>query len=530
MGRVWESFRWGALALFAACFAYFLAFFRAPLWQPSVDAAWAVGCVSWAAAFWRRDTPTVPFMRQPYWFYALYVAALVPFGSDWRWAMTGDNLSWPHGGLVMAELGPRSSLLSANGADNVGYLQMTLHNTFMLLVEPTIFWHRVGKVVVGAIALASVYTVFARLVRPAFGIAVAGCAATCSVWLVYTYASVPFIDGLASGYALIGIAMWITRDPGSVRAWLALGLLSGFMAFLTPNGWFLALCVWPVLAVLTVVRKWSRWLFALAVGTTVIVATPMLLQWAQGGGGQLFTLVQNPGWTAEKVLRFLSEAAFIPFLSDLRGAGAFGPQLPWGFRWLFVVGILMTPIINRDRFPGARWILAIYVVQVLILAFAQGPYAGVSVKRALVLIPMAVYFTLLPFQQWIRSAPGALVVVAAWAVFGVYDIATKMQPGRTGYTLVDGAIEAHRRFAPDPVCVLISKDDFAHQLVAGSVVDRLYGLTPRLVHVHDSADPRCGAVLCYSPQIDQVDLAALGYPEVPMQGTTELRCGRRYGR
>jgi hypothetical protein len=375
--------------------------------------------------------------------------------------------------------------------------------------------------------MAAVYTVFARLVSRWFGLLVAGCAAGCSVWIVYTYASVPFMDGIAIGYAIWAVGLWVRREPASRRAWLTLGILSGFMLFLTPNAWFLAFCVWVWLGPQVLWRRWGLVNPALAAGVALVTGLPMLIQWGQGEGGQLFSLVQNPGWTAEKVSRFLREAAFIPFDSPIQGAGAFGPQLPPYFRWLFIPGILLTPLVPKRFAPGARLVLAFYVVQVLILAFAQGPYSSVSVKRALILIPMATYFAFLPFHRLLRHLPVVLVLITAWSAFGIADVVNRMQPGRTGYTFLDGVIEAHQRFDDAPLCVYVSKREFTQHFDPGTPVDRLFNLTPRVEIVGDTAHPACRRTLCYQPFIDTLDLPGLGYTEVPMLGSVELRCGRR---
>ena len=516
---------WIGVALFAAAELYFARFFHEDRFQPSVDAAWAVGVICWLAAFWRSDPDVVPRLRQPYWLYALYMAALLPFSTNWRWTMAGDNLSWPFMGMQIAAHGPGRSVLSANGADNFGYLQMVLHDAFMFLVAPTLFWHRVGKITVGVLAMAAVYSVFARLVTPLFGMLVAACAVSTSVWIVYTYASVPFMDGIASGYALLAIGLWVRRNSKSRKAWLVLGLLSGFMLFLTPNGWFMALCVWGWLTPQVVFRRWPPSNFALAVTTGLVTGIPMLIQWSQGTGGQLFSLVEHPGWTVEKVLRFLYEAGTIPFMSDVQNSGAFGPQLPVGFRWLFVAGILIAPVFGNRRFPGARFIFCIYLVHVAILAFAQGPYAGVSVKRALVLIPMATYFAFLPFHRYLR-APIVAALIAAWGFFGVRDLVVHVTPGHTGYNFFDGVVEAHQRFDTAPVCVVIT-DDRGKFIGSGSELDRLYHLWPHVTAVRHPADQSCEKFLCYCPQVVSVDLAGLGYTEIPMQNTVELRCGRK---
>lgn len=524
---VFPAPRIAALVCFGIAYGYFCIFFRGVPWRPPVDSAWLLAALAWPLAFWRRDAPALPRPRHPWWFYALYVAALLPFATDWRWSLAGDNLLWPLEGLKVAARGPDRSLLNVYGVDNFGYLQTNLHNLFMYLISPTLFWHRVGKILVALLAMAAIYTVFARLVRPAFGLLVAGCTATCSVWIVYTYASVPFLDGIASGFALLAIGMWIERDPGSVRAWLLLGWLSGFMLFLTPNGWLMAACVWIWLGGLVLSRRWDKRLFALAVVTAVIVGTPMLLQWA-AGKGLMFTLVAKPAWTVDKIVSFLQQAASMPFFSKVDNSGAFGPQLPWGFRWLFVAGVVVTPWFPR-RFPGVRFVLALLVAHVVLLAFTQGPYGAVSVKRALMLIPMATYFVFLPFQRFFTRAPAALAVIAVWAAFGVHDVVAEIKPGRTGYTFLDGVIEAHQRFAPATICVYMVDDLRAVELFPGSGIDRLYGLSPRIRHVYDPDDPACAEALCYCSQerCRRVDLAARGYTEVPMLNTVELRCGRK---
>lgn len=526
--RYRSGLRWRPLwlAAFALTEIYFLAFFQQDRWQPTVDLAWMLAVAGWVLAFWSSERPLLPRLRHPYWFYALYAAVLLPFATNWRWAMAADTLTWPLGGMSIAEHGPARSLLSVNGPDNFGYLQMVLHNGFMLVAAPTLFWHRVGQIAVGVLALAAVYTVFARVVSPWFGLLIAGCSASTSVWIVYTYASYPFIDGLASGYALLAIGLWVQRSPESQKAWLTLGLLSGLMLFLTPNGWFIAVFVWAWLGSQVLLRGWPLSRPLLAGITGLVAGLPMLIQWYQGAGKQLFSLVQNPSWTAEKVLRFLQQAAFMPFASHIEGAGAFGPQLPPFFRWLCVPGFFVALALSR-RFQKSRLLVCLYLMLVVVLALAEGPYVEVSVKRALVLIPLATYFAFLPFERLLRSAWVVLPVLAIWASFGVYDVVARIQPGRTGYTLLDGIVEVNQRLSDVPVCVVISKDAHAEPFAPNSALDRLFRITPHLQRVRDASDPACQQALCYAPAIDALDLQALGFSEIRMLNSVELRCGRK---
>jgi hypothetical protein len=117
-----------------------------------------------------------------------------------------------------------------------------------------------------------------------------------------------------------------------------------------------------------------------------------------------------------------------------------------------------------------------------------------------------------------------------WASFGVYDIAARMKPGRIGYTLIDGAVEAHQRFDDaEFVCFYLPGDGRARGLEAGSQLDRLYALTPHVKLVDDPQNPACREALCYcsQQQCASLDLAALGYVEVPLLNSVELRCGRK---
>ena len=168
------------------------------------------------------------------------------------------------------------------------------------------------------------------------------------------------------------------------------------------------------------------------------------------------------------------------------------------------------------------------LVNILFIAFSQGPYIAVSVKRALVLIPMATYFAFLPFHRFLRSLPVVLLLIVVWSAFGAYDVVYRIQPGRTGYTFLDGIIEASQRFSDRPVCIYLSRDNWSAEFGKDGIFDKLYNLHPRVRQVGDVNDPQCAKVLCYCPQIETtLSLPSLGYTEVPMLGSVELRCGVR---
>jgi hypothetical protein len=161
------------------------------------------------------------------------------------------------------------------------------------------------------------------------------------------------------------------------------------------------------------------------------------------------------------------------------------------------------------------------------MSFMQGPYPNISVKRALVLIPMATYFVFIPFHRFLRWLPAVLAVIALWASFGVRNMLYDFRPGRTGYTIFDGLIEVNQRFSDAPVCVYLPTDQRGRLFAPGSELDRLYDLYPHVQRVSDLHDPLCATYLCYCQQADQVDLAALGYTPVPLLSSVELKCGRK---
>src|SRR5579862_3334232 len=231
------------LLLCAAALGYFVVYFQDAPWQPTVDLAWAAAVALWMIGWWSARGSSAPRVSVPYWFCALYVAAMVPFAHDWRWAMTGDSMGWATAGIQLAEHGPTKSLLSLHGVAQFGYGQQAVHNLFMVLLKPTLFWHRFGQIMVGAASLLAIAVAYGRLVTPNFGLLVAACAMSTSVMIVHTMCSYPLVDALAGENAVLAAALWVRQDPTSRRAWLVLGLFTGLLTHFTPNGISMGLCV-----------------------------------------------------------------------------------------------------------------------------------------------------------------------------------------------------------------------------------------------------------------------------------------------
>ena len=378
--------------------------------------------------------------------------------------------------LCARQFGPTRSIFSTSGVHQFGYFQEQLHNLFMLLIAPTLFWHRVGQITVGALAMAAIYTVYARLVAPRFGLLVAACAMSVSVMITHTYCSYPLIDGIACGNAILAVGLWIRRDPDSRRAWLVFGFLCGFMLFLTPTAWFMALCVAAWLGPLVLWRRWPLTHPAIAAGMALIAASPILLQWGHGQGGQLFSLVEDARWSSAHLLHLFEQTVTIPFSSDMEIAGAFGAQLPPVFRWLFIPGILLTPLFSR-RVSGSSADL-----RLLCGARAHPDRHAGTVSRCLREACPGVdsdgdILRLSAVSSLSRSLVVVLLLVALWASFGAYNMVYGFRPGRTGYNFYDGVVEAHQRLHASTVCVVVNNAERAQTIAKGSEIDVC--ITPR---------------------------------------------------
>ena len=119
-----------------------------------------------------------------------------------------------------------------------------------------------------------------------------------------------------------------------------------------------------------------------------------------------------------------------------------------------------------------------------------------------------------------------LAIAGVWAGLGVSDLLYNMAPGRTGYIIIDGAMEAYQRFGPD-VCLYLL-DGRAENFKADSSLNRFYSFYPKMHVVDDPRDPSCKNVICYclQEQCKKLDPIALGYTPLTMLNSVELGCAR----
>lgn len=513
---------YAAFAAASATTAYVLARYVDDSWQPDVLAAWAVGNALWGVYWWRCGTRAPRPAAHAWWLYGLYTVCLLPFATNWRWAMLGDSAQWATGGLVVAQLGhPSHNALSVHGVWSSSYPQMLAHDVFMFVVSPTLFWHRVGQILVGALSLMAIYRFASELVEREAAMAIAVCSMTASVIITYTYSSFPLIDGIAVGYAALALALSLWEMPSTWSAYL-FGAITGVAVYTTVNAWPCVALAWLML----IPRR--RTLLPLAAVTAVFVAAPVLWQWMSD-----FTpmqVVADPGATlqrtVEKAVLVAWTAVQLPVSSPVQSAGAFGPQLPWGFRWAAPIGIVTGLILGPRRWRRALLVtLLVFVWYVAALSVTQGTYDALSIKRAFHLIPLAtlaawaLLWRLLPSPRW------AVPLVAAWVALGVYDVTMKAEPGRFGYNFGDGLIEVHQRFPGEKIAVLLP-EAHAWWLQQDSDAQKLYGIRPHLERVAslDAVGATGAQLFCYHAGLDNIDFAAQGWTAVPLYNSVEMRC------
>ena len=124
-----------------------------------------------------------------------------------------------------------------------------------------------------------------------------------------------------------------------------------------------------------------------------------------------------------------------------------------------------------------------------------------------------------PAAQRTRRVIAALALVLAAPLVGAEGAHHLMlDPGKLTWAAVPNATSYTVEVSESP--------SFSPLFASGSELDRLYGLYPHVQRVSEVNDPRCATYLCYCPQANTLDLAALGYTPIPLLASIELRCGR----
>ncbi|MBI4519170.1 MAG: hypothetical protein HY699_25545 [Deltaproteobacteria bacterium] len=519
-----------------ALFVLFVLWFRPGEVQWGVDALWLGALVLWGltvrhlAALRRLGGPRLPVWPRgrelwlPALLLAMFAAGWLPFYDNWRWAYTGDSIAWFSTAAGAAINGLHQNLLSVHGVDdNFTYPHSLGFNALLFAFGPTLFWHRVGKLIVSCLSLATIYLFFATTIGRYWAAAVLVGTATNYAWLWFSYVSYGHIDSHIFYFLTLLVALRIWQAPDQLAAWMVCGLIGGLSLFFTQTAWSAVAAAGLVLGglALTTGRTTAAAVYA---ASFMLAGCPVLVQFADLL--QMTTRQTASVYQWDYLVRIFTTILKLPYQSPHYHIGVFGAILRWPLGELYVPGAALAalgalPAVRRWlRLPAvAPLLLGMLLWDAVLMTLTNGGYGTPSTKRTYNLTPLQVFLSLLPayvaYQWtarwlWARRALAALVVVA----LGVYAAANFLliahpAKGIYGINVYDGLIELRQRHPQRRVVLLSSREDFTRVLAPEGFFGQEYELAGRLT-VELSFEPAVVAaaceqrlVICYEPNADR---------------------------
>lgn len=534
----------GSLGLFAL-------WFNPQRSQWLVSGLWLLALCLWIVNVRRLERRPCPLSRPPSADVTIasslllsFAVAWLPFYDNWRWAFTGDSISWFEIAYNAAIHGIDKNIFSLEGVDgNFTYLHGLAFNLPMFVFEPTFFWHRVGKLLVSCLSLLAVYTFFRLTVGRLCAVAVVVCTAVNYVWLWFSYLSYAHVDSFVLSFSTLTMALLIWRAPDHRLLWMLCGLVGGASLFFTQTAWSEVLLVGVALALFAIATGRVR-LMAVYCVSFVLVATPILLQPA----GFLKMTTRQAGFVFEwsYLAHIFTAILMLPVTSPHHDLGVQGPFLPAPLGWLYPLGLVaalgaLIPACRR-RLKGmmiAPIIMGALIWDAVVMTLTNNAYADPSTKRTYHLIPYQVFLALLPLLNATKWAPnrrcrlGALttitIVVIAYASMSLWKI-VHTAPAVYGFNVFDGLIELRQRF-PQRRVVLFSSRGLHRRnekLAPDSFLMRAYRLGDTTWFEERLSAPAVGgairnnAFLCYEPAFDGERMQALLEPHRDRLQAVEL--------
>ena len=488
----------------------------------------------------------------------MFVACWLPFYDNWRWAFTGDSFGIFTSGYWFGRNGPGDSLLSVHGIDNF-YTRIweTAYNWLMYVVAPTLFWHRLGQLLMACLALLAIYSFFCLTLGRWWAALIVIGTATNYVWLWISYISYLRTDSFVFYYStlIVGLALW--RAPRRRRLWMAGGLIGGLSLFFTPVVWG---AVGAVAIVLGLRDLWRRRLDGIAIYTVsfVVAAVPMLIE--------LPWMLEMLG--EQSLARDASNSVFLPDLSYLWRtyrtilfAGYYTPidvlGVDYGFlrpplQISYLVGLavaavgILPPLRRRLRIPTvAPVLLGLMMWDAVLFTATNKGYGAPSHKRFYNLIPMEVFFALLPaivVEVWVSRRPVLgrgvrMIAVAALALAAAAGIQTIQYPraGTYGSNFYDGLIELRQRYPEREVLLVSNRIGMSEMIAPDNLVVETYGLSEHLRRVEQLAGSdlsdtcRASNILCFDMrgqfELSMAEMERDGHwRPFPLLNSTEIKC------
>lgn len=548
-----------------ACVATFLDTFRYDVNQHSDYALWIGGVIAWAL-FLSTFGDAPMFGLRPRWqsiwpllfLMVAFAACWLPFYDNWRWAYTGDSFGVYSVTHYLHKTGLRTSLLSVHGIDDAfTYLWEITYCWPMYFFGPELIWHRVGQLIIALAALAAIYFFFRMLVGNLWASIIVVATAMNYVWLWVTYISYYKIDSNIFYFVMLAWGLLIWRYPERLGLWMMAGLTAGLSLFYTPSAWAGIMAVGVFVAVYGLFQR-RIGAVAVAALSFPLISIPILLELPHmiamvrmqstpmDAGRQYFF----PGFDyTYKIFREIMMAPYDSFIDKLGVNGPFF-QLPLGHAYLVGLGlaaITLLPWLRRKlSVPAATpLLLALLVFDAMLLALSNKGYGNVSHKRSYNIIPLQMYFAILPFyvvymlgnaRRWWR-----LLVVGTTAVvlvfYGAMNARAILNPhnGMYGVNIYDGLIQLRQTDPQRQVFVFTSRN-FGEALSKESLFQYVYHLMDNVTmtaeFTREEFERACipGNLLCYEPNFDQatfqplVDALPGRLKRFEVVNTQEMRC------
>jgi hypothetical protein len=214
----------------------------------------------------------------------------------------------------------------------------------------------------------------------------------------------------------------------------------------------------------------------------------------------------------------------------------------------FAVLAIVPPLRRLLRVPGvAPALLVLLVWDAGLLALTNKGYGNVSHKRSYNLIPLQMFFAILPFyllyawgkawRWWRLAVVGGTAVVLV--TYGAMNLRAIQNPhnGMYGVNLFDGLIQL-RQTHPEQKLFVFSSRDLREPLAMDGLFQFAYGLMDNVtmtpVFTAEEFERGCAlnALLCYEPNFDMERFDALvktfgeRLTKFEVVNSQELRCYR----
>jgi hypothetical protein len=496
--------RYVRIALLVTLLVLFAVWFNPYASQWLLDALWLAAITIWV--FEVRQAATTPLFgfrvsRRD----VVPIAVLIlvfaccwlPFYNNWRWAYTGDSLG-EFGGSVGFP-GTHQNILSIHGVDDTTtWLHLLTYNCLLFVFGPTFFWHRFGNVIMAGLSLAAIYAYFTLVLSRGWALALTLCVMTNYVWLWFSYSSYEYIDSYMFYFLSLILAQLIWWRPERLGLWMLCGLVAGLSAFFSQPAWSAVAAVGLFLGLFGL--KTRRFTAVTVYGLSFcLVALPIFLQGMPGGRAAQVVLEWN--YLKSIFLQILR----LPYTSGFKHIGVLDGFLRWPLDRLYVVGVIaaglaaIPPVRRLLRLPPIAPVLcALFFWDVTLLTLTNNGYGAPSTKRAYNLIPLQIFFGLLPFyvvyawckgQRLLRglATAGTAVAMCVYAARS-FTVILYPTPGLYGSNSFDGLIELRQRFPERKIVLLSSREIYQREIVPEKFFGSAYHLADQVTVEPDFND------------------------------------------